>query len=281
MNLDPLGPDSVALVGVRDDTGSSAVPGAADAPASIRAVLFDPNANAGIETGGNLAGETRLVDAGDLPLPEGDAAAIADAVTAGADRVLATGATMLALGGDHAVSFPLVRAHAKHRESFSIVQIDAHPDLYDEMDGSRLSHACPFARIMEAGLATGLVQIGIRAATPHQREQARRFGVEQPDFLGGDLPIDRLPRGPVYLSIDLDGLDPAFVPGVAHPEPGGLSTRDVIRIVHALEGPIVGADIVELNPRLDVALATARVAAKLVKEVAGRMLGEGTEGQRD
>jgi len=131
-----------------------------------------------------------------------------------------------------------------------------------------LSHASPFARIMEQRLATRLVQVGIRTSNRHCREQARRFGVEtveMKDFVAGRVPI---PDQPLYVSIDLDALDPAFAPGVSHHEPGGLSVRDILSVLHRVPGPIVGADVVEYNPTRDINGMTAVVAAKLVKELA-------------
>ena len=154
----------------------------------------------------------------------------------------------------------------------TIVHFDAHPDLYDEFEGSRISHACPFARIMEGRLAKRLVQIGIRTLNRHQREQAEKFRVEI-------IPMSALPayevlkiHGPVYISFDMDVLDPAFAPGISHREPGGMSVREAIAHLHAVEGNIVGADIVELNPEQDVSGMTATVAAKILKEILGKMI---------
>lgn len=150
----------------------------------------------------------------------------------------------------------------------NILHFDAHPDLYDEFDGNPLSHASPFARIMEAGHARRLVQVGIRTLNRHCQEQAQRFGVEivpMRDFAPNAVPI---PEPPLYVSIDLDALDPAFAPGVSHHEPGGLSVRDILSVLHRVPGPIVGADVVEYNPARDVNGMTAVVAAKLIKELA-------------
>jgi len=153
-----------------------------------------------------------------------------------------------------------------------VLHVDAHPDLYDEFEGDRFSHACPFARIMEEGLARRLVQVGIRTTNGHQRAQAERYKVEVIDMRAwarGERPsLD----GPVYVSIDLDGIDPAHAPGVSHREPGGLTVRDVIGLVQNVFGTIVGADVVEFNPSQDVGGLTAHVAAKLVKEIASTML---------
>jgi arginase family enzyme len=182
----------------------------------------------------------------------------------------------LLLGGDHSVTYPALRAFRACRPA-AILHIDAHGDLYDEFPlpgpgepsgrGDRYSHACPFARAMEDGLTGRLVQVGIRTMTPHLRAQAARFGVEVHGMdRWAEAPVESLP-GPVYVSLDLDGLDPAFAPGVAHPEPGGLSTRDVVALLHRIRVPIAGVDIVELCPPHDVRDLTARVAAKLLKEV--------------
>jgi arginase family enzyme len=157
----------------------------------------------------------------------------------------------------------------------TILHIDAHPDLYDVLDGNRFSHACPFARIMESGLAARLVQVGIRTLNTHQREQAQRFGVEMIDMVGWGEGVRPVVDGPVYVSLDLDGLDPAFAPGVSHHEPGGLTTREVVHLLHSLPGPIIGADVVEFNPLRDPIGTTAALAAKLVKELIGRMIAPG------
>ena len=165
-----------------------------------------------------------------------------------------------------------MKAFAPHYPELTIFHFDAHPDLYDDFEGSTLSHACPFARIMESGLAKRLVQVGIRTINRHQREQASRFGVEVVEMRA--LPAyDKLKAaGPVYISFDIDVLDPAFAPGVSHREPGGMSVREAIAHLHAIEGTIVGADVVEYNPVQDVAGVTATVAAKILREILGKMI---------
>jgi agmatinase len=179
---------------------------------------------------------------------------------------------ILTLGGDHSISFPVVKAAQATHGDFDILHIDAHADLYHEFEGDPYSHACPFARIMENGLAQRLVQVGIRTLNDHQREQTQKYGVEvheMKDWEHFEMPhFER----PIYLSLDLDGLDPAFAPGVSHHEPGGLTTREVISIIHSLNVPIIGADIVEYNPDRDNKGQTAHVAAKLLKEIVGKMV---------
>lgn len=256
---------TVRLIGLPTDINSSFMRGPAGAPAHIRAALFSDASGLTCERGVELVRDIALEDAGDLPLVEGegDDRAIEDAVRAACDA----GVTPILLGGDHAVTYPVLRGIAAAHGPVSILHFDAHADIYDEYDGNRRSHASPFARIMEEGLATRLVQVGIRTLNAHQREQASRFGVEivpTRDFSPSDVPI---PAGPLYISIDLDGLDPAYAPGVSHHEPGGLSVRQLLDVLARVEGPIVGGDVVELNPDRDINGMTAAVAAKLVKEL--------------
>jgi agmatinase len=244
--------------------------GAAAAPPLVRRALFSPASNLWTEARVDLGVPGRLADAGDLSLP--DSADAVAAVEKAIGGLMDNGGAPLAIGGDHAVTYAVVRAVAARHPGLTIPHVDAHPDLYDEFEGNRLSHACPFARIMDEGLAARLVQVGIRTMNGHQEKQARRFGIEVIDMRAWTSGIRPEVAGPVYVSIDLDGLDPAFAPGVSHREPGGLSVRDVIGLVHALPEPPVGADVVEFNPSQDAAGLTAHVAAKLLKELAGRML---------
>jgi agmatinase len=257
------------LLGAPFDAASSYRRGAAAAPPAIRAALASPAGNTWTEGLVDVGGPGALADAGDLPLAEGPEARAQ--IEAGVSRVLDGGGVPIVLGGDHSITYPVLRAMRPRHPHLSVLHVDAHPDLYEDFAGDRYSHACPFARALEERLLDELVQVGIRAMTGPQRAQADRYGVEVIDmdaWVAGRRPALAYP---VYLSIDLDGLDPAYVPGVSHPEPGGLSVRDVLTVLHQLEVPIVGADIVELNPALDQRSLTAGVAAKLVKEIAGRM----------
>jgi agmatinase len=264
-------PGRVGLLGLPTDVNSSHQRGAAKAPAEIRKALFSPSSNMSSETGVDLGAPGLLCDEGNLALAEepGDVARIDKGVAA----LIQRGLTPLLLGGDHSVTYPVLRAVAAAHPTVSILHFDAHPDLYDVFEGSRLSHACPFARIMEERLARKLVQVGIRTLNAHQAGQAKRFGVTIVEMRAFDADRVPIPRGPLYVTIDLDGLDPAFAPGVAHPEAGGLSVRDVVRVLHRVKGPVVGADVVELLPTADQGGRTAVAAAKLVKELAGLMVG--------
>ncbi|HMQ32089.1 MAG TPA: arginase family protein, partial [Chloroflexaceae bacterium] len=211
-DLDALESVQVALLGVPWDAHSSFLRGPALAPRQIRAALHSGAMNLCAEGGHDLGADERWRDLGDLSIPAGDEAALA-AITGAASAVLTRGGRLFALGGDHAVSFPLLRAYGEARPGLTVLHIDAHPDLYDELDGDRFSHACPFARALEEGRIGRLVQVGIRTMNAHQRAQARRFGVEVVEMRDWRPGMDLGLRGPLYLSLDLDALDPAFAPG--------------------------------------------------------------------
>jgi arginase len=256
------------LVGVPFDANSSYLRGTAQAPAAIRSAFHSSSSNYWTELGIDLSVKGVYEDIGDVDFEDDAFAAIEKTI----GNLVDHGARPLSLGGDHSVTFPLVRAISKRTPGLTILHFDAHPDLYQEFEGNRNSHACPFARIMEERLATRLVQVGIRTLNGHQRDQAARFGVEITEMR--DLPaLDKMRvNGPVYVSLDMDVLDPAFAPGISHREPGGMSVREVLSHLHAMVGEIVGADIVEFNPVQDVSNITAMVAAKLVKEMLGLMI---------
>jgi len=261
---------AVSLLGVPYDAHSSFLRGPAGAPAAVRAALTCGSANWCTERGTDLdpAKGARWQDRGDLNLPDEVEPALA-AIRAAAADAIADGGRLVSIGGDHLVTWPLVQAMTEVHEGLTILHFDAHPDLYDELDGDRYSHACPFARIMEEGKVARLIQFGIRTMTPHQREQAERFGVEVHEARSGVSMVDDL-RGPVYVSIDIDVLDPAYAPGISHHEPGGWSTRqllDALAAVSAAGVPVVGADLVEINPTRDINEMTAMVGAKLIREL--------------
>lgn len=259
-------PKKIVLIGVPWDKKSSFLQGAALAPNRIRAALHSGSANYWTELNINPIEHPQFEDWGDIDIQEYFDIEKQFAL------ILNKNVRTLSLGGDHSITYPIIKAHFQFRGEFDILQIDAHGDLYDNFEGDKFSHACPFARIMEDKLACRLMQVGIRAINPHQREQVKEFGVETIEmhqFEEGKRPVfDK----PVYISLDLDGIDPAFAPGVGHHEPGGLTSREVLRLIQSIDVPIVGADIVEYNPHRDVSDMTAMLAAKLLKEIAGKMI---------
>ena len=258
----------IDLIGVPLDENSSYLRGAAAGPGAIAEALRCDSANLWTETGFDL--EPVLRWQGDLSLPAGEAAM--EAVRSAAQKAGESPAVPIFLGGDHSVTYPLVKGLRRAVGEFAILHFDAHPDCYDTFDGNRFSHASPFARIMEEGLCTRLVSVGIRTATGHQREQRARFGIEWLEMRDrANWPALSFDT-PVYVSLDLDVLDPAFAPGVSHHEPGGMSTREVLDVIQAMGAPVIGADVVELNPSRDRDGVTAMTAAKLVRELAGAIL---------
>lgn len=271
--LDVKGPialmrPAIHLIGLPTDQNSSFERGAALGPTAIRNALWSDRGNLFTEAGLEVGVDIDLADKGDLPLFNTDCAADDMRITAAIQEVIEVGGTPISLGGDHAVTHPLVAAIAAKYGPVSILHFDAHPDLYDDFDGNPRSHASPFARIMEGGYANRLVQVGIRTLNRHCREQAQRYGVEilpMANFTPAQVPVL---EGLLYISIDLDGIDPSEAPGVAHPEPGGLTLREVLACLAKQSTRIVGADIVELNPARDLNNVTAILAAKLVRELA-------------
>ncbi len=255
----------IVVVGVPFDEFSSFLHGPEKAPPLIRAAYHSDSANYFTESGIDLKNHTGIHDTGDLHLPSGKEAI--NAIESGIQQVLSGHEKILSLGGDHSVTYPIVKAISKKYGKLNILHIDAHPDLYDHFEGNKFSHACPFARIMEEGLASRLVQVGIRTMNTHQRERANRFGVEVLEMKNWHSVYQIKFDGPVYISLDMDAIDPAFAPGVSHHEPGGFTSREIISILQNIKGNVIGADLVEFNPTRDASGITAMLAAKLYKEL--------------
>lgn len=255
----------IRIQGICYDGKSSYEKGASLAPQAIRKALFSPSTNLYAENGAYVS-TLHYTDAGDFVIE--DYFEIED-ITAGHIK---EASRILSLGGDHSITFPIVKAMQGRYPKLDILHIDAHSDLYDEFEGDPYSHACSFARIMEAGLAARLVQVGIRTLSQDQRDQAEKFKVEIHEMK--DWEISSVPefKNPVYVSLDMDAFDPAFAPGISHYEPGGFSARQVLEILQNIKGQIVGADIVEYNPKKDRQEMTAYLAAKMMKEILVRML---------
>lgn len=262
----------IALKGFPLDHNSSFLKGSASAPPLIRKSLFSDSINRWTENGFNLENSSLLRDLGDMSFTDRDRAfpEIEDTIRDMLDQNLVP----VSLGGDHSITFPIVRAIRSAFTEFSILHFDAHPDLYDTFQDNPRSHACPFARIMEEKLVRSLVQVGIRTLNGHQKEQSEKFGVtviQMKDWSPGHAFEFKIP---VYVSVDMDVLDPAFAPGVSHHESGGFSSRQLIEMIQNIRAPlIVGADVVEFNPLRDSSGITAMASAKIVKEIAGKILG--------
>lgn len=259
---------TIRLIGLPTDQNSSFARGPALAPTAVRHAIWSERGNLACESGREIGLDIALVDHGDLSLSDHDVAADDALIEAAVQQCADNGEIPLCIGGDHAVSLPVVAALTRAYGPLHILHFDAHPDIYHDFDGNPRSHASPFARIWEGGYCASQVQIGIRTMNRHCREQAERFGIDVLPIAG--FAPERVPvlSGPLYVSIDLDGIDPSEAPGVSHPEPGGLTLREVLAVLARQSAPIVGADIVEYNPRFDQHERTAILAAKLVREMA-------------
>jgi arginase len=223
------------------------------------------------QLGVNLEEDTVMVDVGDVDT-SGDMDKSFALTEKAVAAILDKGAVPIVLGGDHSITYPVLKAFARRFKPLDVLHFDAHPDLYDDLYGDRLSHACPFARILEDGLAASVVQVGVRAVTAAHRAKALKHGVRMIEMKDIRDPLHLRFANPVYISFDMDALDPAFAPGVSHHEPGGLSTRQAVQVIQGLKGSIVGLDVVELNPARDPSAITAAAAFKIVKETAGRIV---------
>ncbi|CAB5079124.1 Agmatinase (EC [Olavius algarvensis associated proteobacterium Delta 3] len=210
-----------------------------------------------------------------------------DQIHTQARKVLETGKFLLSLGGDHAVSIGLVRAAAEIYENLGVLQIDAHADLRNEWNGSRFNHACAMRRVVEM-VRGDVVPVGIRSFSPEDYEVMQHCGlhpvyaheIDPLDDTWIDRVIDRLPET-VYLTLDLDGLDPSVIPGTGTPEPGGLSYRQAVRLIQRLgrDRRVVASDITELAKIEGTQvseLAAAKLATKMMVNFAGSQVSEDT-----
>jgi agmatinase len=256
---------SIIIQGIQFDEKSSYQQGPSLAPPHIREALNCGSSNGYTEDLVSID-TPRIQDKGDFEIS--DYFKI-ESITL---KHLEQEAKILTLGGDHSITFPIIKAYHKKYPILDILHIDAHCDLYDNFEGDPFSHACPFARIMENKFAVRLVQVGIRTLNPHQAAQAEKFGVEILQMKSLNLSTIPKFKNPLYISLDMDGFDPAFAPGVSHHEPGGLSSRQVIDLIQSIDTEVVGADIVEYNPTRDFQNMTAFLAAKMMKELLGKML---------
>ncbi|PNY06510.1 arginase-like protein, partial [Trifolium pratense] len=275
-----------SLLGVPLGHNSSFLQGPAFAPPRIREAIWCGSTNSTTEEGKDLQDARVLTDVGDVPIQEirdcgVDDHRLMNVISESVKLVMEEDPLRpLVLGGDHSISFPVIRAVSeKLGGPVDVLHLDAHPDNYDAFEGNIYSHASSFARVMEGDYVRRLLQVGIRSITTEGRAQAKKFGVEQYEmrtFSRDRHFLENLKLGEgvkgVYISIDVDCLDPAFAPGVSHIEPGGLSFRDVLNILHNLQGEVVAGDVVEFNPQRDtVDGMTAMVAAKLVRELAAKI----------
>ena len=239
---------SFSLIGLPWDEKSSFRKGAALAPQRIR---------------GHLKKDILIHDCGDLKVSGSDQEVIR-AIEEKINEILSSGSIPIVLGGDHAVTYPTVRALGKLYNRIDLIYIDAHPDLYPDFKGDPLSHACVMARILELDFVNKIYQIGIRESTEEQDRLAQEKGIVTFSKDQFQKAYGLKTEEPTYLSIDIDVLDPKFAPGVANGIPDGISPQQLIDLICSLEAHIIGFDIVEINPKCDVSDMTSKIAAEII-----------------
>ena len=262
----------LAFIGIPDDSQSSYRWGCSRAPSLIRSAYDGRCFNATTESGVDLT--ESVLDLGDLePRDTWDSSAHLYRETV--ELALNDSKIPFIVGGDHAITVPVVQAFRSLSDPVHVVQIDAHPDLYSDYKGNSHSHACVGARLLEMDHVASLTQLGIRTLNDEQSKQIVRFHdrlrLMFARDLTGTLPsLKHIPDdAPVYLTVDMDGFDPAFAPGVSHPVPGGLTSRQVLTLVQNGRWRLVGMDVVEMNPSTDINNLTAVLAGRLLHEGMG------------
>lgn len=260
------------LIGIPYDHNSSFLRGSSYAPQRIRLMDKEGSANAYSESGLEIKENVNYQDLGDIVFETSDAEKAFQTINSTIKNHLKDDSKILSLGGDHSVSFPVIEAFANKYDGLNILHLDAHADLYENFDDNPYSHASPFARLMETGKINSLTQVGIRTFNTHQKAQAEKYGVQVVEMKDFNFDFLKNLEAPLYISLDLDVLDPAFAPGISHHEPGGMNTRDLITIIQNISVEIVGADIVEYNPVRDIHNMTAMVAYKMMKELMAKMI---------
>ena len=256
----------LVMFGAPFDGTCSYRPGSRFAGAAVRTESY------GIETYSpylerDLA-DLSVFDAGELDLPFGNISEVLERIEEAASEIISDGKKMLMIGGEHLVTLGAVRAAAKKHPGLNILHFDAHADLRDDYMGERLSHATVIRRCHE--LVGGKVhQFGIRSMTREEDLWARENVVQRKYDLGTlDEVLDELMGKPLYLTIDLDVLDPSIFPGTGTPEPGGVSFTDLISAIHRIRGlDIVGCDVNELAPHYDQSGVSTAVACKVIREL--------------
>lgn len=266
------GKQEIVILGVPYDAMSTNRKGAAAGPGAIREASSSKSLNPCTEEGHSLREATRLTDRGDLTVPE-DPVEMGREVEKATGEIVESGAVPILLGGDHSVTPAAVKALAAVHGKIDILYFDAHPDLYETYDDSPYTHASTGYRLAKEVEFGRFVQLGIRMPAQGQLDLARDLGIQIITAYHLVVPEDLRFENPLYLSLDLDCLDPAFAPGVGNPVPGGLSTRELLDALKSVSGRLIGADVVEYVPEFDVSQITGTAAARLVIEIAGLIAG--------
>jgi agmatinase len=283
--LEQAGRAEAAVLGAPFDGGTTFRAGSRYGPAAIRegSLLLRPY-NEALDV--SPFAERQVVDAGDASANPVDIVQAHRAIEEAAAALHRSGARVLGLGGDHSVSLPFLRAAASTHGRLSLLQLDAHTDTWDSYFGSKLTHGTMVRRAVEEGVIDGgsSVQIGLRGSLYSVDDLADNASLGFTTLLARDFDAAGVPgavelavqhlRSPVYITVDIDCLDPAFAPGTGTPEAGGLTSRELLAILRGLACRlnIVAADVVEVSPPYDPAGATAVAAANVAYELIGLLV---------
>lgn len=268
------------FVGVPFDLGTSNRSGARFGPRQVRSesVLLRPY---NMATRAAPFDSLQMADIGDVATNAYNIFDSIDRIATAYDAIIANGCRPITLGGDHTIAWPILRAMHKRYGPIGVVHVDAHADVNDTMGGEKIAHGTPFRRAVEEGLldCDRVVQIGLRGTGYHAddfdwcRQQGFRVVQAEECWHKRLVPlmkevVERVGNGPVYLSFDIDGLDPSFAPGTGTPEIGGLTTIQALEIIRGCWGlNLVGCDLVEVSPPYDTSGNTALTAAYLLFEM--------------
>ncbi len=278
--IDEVSKADIAVVGIPFDAGTSYRPGARFGPAHIResSRLLRPYNPAQDASPFALA---QVVDAGDIAVNPFNIELAVQQIEAGVDELLDDDMRLVTLGGDHTIAYPILKSLHKKHGPVTVIHFDAHLDTWDTYFGAPLTHGTPFRRASEEGFIDleSCLHVGIRGPLYAETDLSddKKLGFEvltsvDMDKLGIDGVIkrmlERVGNKPVYVSIDVDVLDPAFAPGTGTPEMGGLSSREMLALLRSLDSVnLVGADIVEVSPQYDNAQITGFAAAHMAYEL--------------
>lgn len=255
------------MVGLPYDGTTSYRPGTRFGPAAIREASWSLETYS-LRLDADLEEDAAFYDAGELELPLGNREASLAAIEAACAHVLALGKRWLGVGGEHLVTLPALRAYVNRYTNLALLHIDAHTDLRHDYLGEPLSHATVVRRAVELIDPARLVQIGLRSGTREEFAWVRAHGTLVADQGDVATAVGKLADLPVYLTLDLDVLDPSIFPGTGTPEPGGMQFNELIEWLLPFRGlNVVGADVVELSPPYDPTGVSPVVAAKVIREL--------------
>lgn len=262
------GNSDIVILGIPMDYTASNIPGSRFAPKRVRELSltlenYSPILNGTIDS--------KFHDAGDLVLPWGNLNKSLELIENISNKFIVDGKKIISIGGDHLITLPLVSQYVKKYPDITVIHIDAHTDLRDEWSNETYSHATVIKRVYELIEEGNLYQFGIRSGSFEEFE----FAKEHTHLFKNDVleplkkVIGSLKNKPVYLTIDIDILDPAFAPGTGYLEAGGISSRELLDSVYLIisQLDVVGVDLVEVCPPTDISDRTSAIAAKLLREI--------------